>query len=1051
MEGVNMPIEERILPYKLEQHLVEICNSSNTYANLLSVWNINKKRCQEVLSAVVMNYPHYTKHDVSHCEAIITNIEMLLGEKTIHSLSPTDTWLLLQAAYLHDIGMVIECKKVEENWETKEFQEYLHEMEESTDEDLAKSARFINSLGENPGKAEKVGSWPIQVRNAVTILISEYYRRQHAAMSGSYVKEMGSMFHLDLSFSGLIQDRLIQLLGDIVCLHTEPGRKILELDYRTNGFNADYAHPRFLSQMLRMGDLLDADNNRFNLTNEFVFGTIPKSSENHWEKHKSTRHLLITPDVIEYRADCGEDEVYRETRNFLSWLKEEIEFWALNWKAIMPENINGSAPKLGKCELLLRGVPDIQGLSDLQFSISPEKAFEVIEGANIYKDKFVFLRETVQNALDACKVQLWRDLCEGRYKGWGVGPDVEELQPFNIKKEVFANYEIEVRLSDYDEKNIKVVVKDNGIGISAKQLKKICNVGVSYSGDKERKEEINSMPLWLRPTAGFGIGLQSIFLVAPKFEIYSKAAGEDCIRATVTSRRKNGYVQVSKSDKLKYQGTEIHVVVPKGLEVDFDFDKNIFEDMKIDYDPFSNKEDRIYYKIWSEMYSIIGKTFFSMKLYFEDVLKDTIDAECFEEKKAVSNDRYTLCKWIEGNGMELWDRKTYTKINITLDDEWRKRKPNRYFFRGIPLESATFCFRRNEFILDVDFYGLDTKKTLTLDRKRIREEEVENVWNIVESAIDFYLNEMEKKLFLEKRNRKNWEYDQIYNYWSLASLEKKKELLKKYENTFENIKKYVDIIEKKEDNNFIKKKVDFKSVMSDLSQMLIIYNLDDYIAIDEHNEPVEVELIEYSLDNNNILFQKVIVDKKFNSVILKDDFCEQLIIIPNEYAKYLCLGILTEEKVLPQVISKSTKKYLFESLINEEQFVDYYRYSESKTRRCMKGIREYKPICTIEVPPSIGKIYYYPSTGYIISPVTTRQWDDYKHLQIGRFVEVIGSCVEFSNLVDYVYEHQLEKGKYSKEEIRECYQKFMREMYVLCKEDKVEDGNSVALPSSDND
>ena len=58
----------------------------------------------------------------------------------------------------------------------------------------------------------------------------------------------------------------------------------------------------------------------------------------------------------------------------------------------------------------------------------------MIEGANIYKDKFVFLRETVQNALDACKVQLWRDLCEGRYKGWGVGPDVEELQPFNIKK-----------------------------------------------------------------------------------------------------------------------------------------------------------------------------------------------------------------------------------------------------------------------------------------------------------------------------------------------------------------------------------------------------------------------------------------------------------------------------------------------------------------------------------------------------------------------------------------------------------------------------------------
>ena len=32
--------------------------------------------CQDALSTVVINYPHYTRHDVSHCEAIITNIEM---------------------------------------------------------------------------------------------------------------------------------------------------------------------------------------------------------------------------------------------------------------------------------------------------------------------------------------------------------------------------------------------------------------------------------------------------------------------------------------------------------------------------------------------------------------------------------------------------------------------------------------------------------------------------------------------------------------------------------------------------------------------------------------------------------------------------------------------------------------------------------------------------------------------------------------------------------------------------------------------------------------
>lgn len=84
-EETEMTTEELILPYKLEQHLTEICNSSATYKNLLSVWNINKKMCQDVLNTVVMNYPHYTNHDVSHCEAIITNIEMLL-EKSHSSI-----------------------------------------------------------------------------------------------------------------------------------------------------------------------------------------------------------------------------------------------------------------------------------------------------------------------------------------------------------------------------------------------------------------------------------------------------------------------------------------------------------------------------------------------------------------------------------------------------------------------------------------------------------------------------------------------------------------------------------------------------------------------------------------------------------------------------------------------------------------------------------------------------------------------------------------------------------------------------------------------------
>lgn len=97
----------------------------------------------------------------------------------------------------------------------------------------------------------------------------------------------------------------------------------MKMDYISKGHNTDYIHPRFVSEMLRMGDLLDADNNRFNQYMRIAFGGIPKNSENHRKKHDSTRHILISPERIEYRADCQDDGSYREARSFLTWLEME--------------------------------------------------------------------------------------------------------------------------------------------------------------------------------------------------------------------------------------------------------------------------------------------------------------------------------------------------------------------------------------------------------------------------------------------------------------------------------------------------------------------------------------------------------------------------------------------------------------------------------------------------------------------------------------------------------------------------------------------------------
>lgn len=1020
--------ERRLLSYKLEQHLVEVCNNS-TYANLLSVWNINKKMCQDVLSTVVMNYPHYTKHDISHCEAIITNIEMLLGEDAIRVLSPTDTWLLLHAAYLHDIGMAVECKKIEENWESKEFQDYLHELENSNDDSLAENAKFINSLGDKLGEKEDVIAWPVRVRYAVILLIADYYRRQHAEDSKAYIKHMGSAFQIDLGSNGLIQQRLIMLLGDIVCLHTESSQKILDLDYRTNGFNADYAHPRFLAQMLRMGDLLDADNNRFNPVNESVFGEIPESSKTHWEKHASARHILITPDIIEYRADCSKLEVYRETRVFLSWLKEEVNFWALNWKNIMPETIKGSAPRLGKCELLLDGVPDIQGLSDLRFSISPEKAFEVIEGSNIYEDRFVFLREVIQNALDACKIQLWRDISEGRYESWISRTGDGEVQPFEIKKKVFKNYKVEVRLSDYNDDDLKIVIKDNGIGLSAEQLKKICDVGVSYSGDKRRKEEIESMPLWLRPTAGFGIGLQSIFLIAESFEIYSKSSVEEGIHARVESRRRNGYVQITKSNELKSQGTEIHIIIPRNLDFKFALSGNTYEYIEKCYDPFSGRKDLLYYKIWDVLRETMGGTYFPVQLFFGDDLVDTIKPHVFKELKDCSSTKRYMFKRVSGYEMELWDTGTCARMHISLQEEYELYN-NRYLFKGMEMQANSRLMARGIWF-DADFYGLDTKKTLALDRKRIRNEAINEINEIVNSAIHFFLDEIEKTLLGEKKDRKKADYNQIYTYWCIVSLEKKMELLEKYKQVFQKVEMKVAVLKNKENNGFSKAELDFKEVVADLQKTAAIQNLSLYMEHKAFTERVNKKLIISILNKKPIPFSMVIIDKNFTEVINSSDCSKIMTISEGDNVLYL-VTYSTKKKELPEMENSETKDYLLSTLLTGNRSSLHYGLHGGSMRRFITGVREYEPLCTTEVPFGIDGEWYH-SIGYIISPVTISQWESNKHLGAGDFVDSVCAGEEFINLVDYVYLHQIEEKKYSKEEITNHYKGFIEEIYTINK------------------
>ena len=519
--------------HRIEAHLKEITLENPEYEDLYATWCLNRESCTNALKNVLINYPHYSMHDANHSETIITKIEMLLEER-VSELSPTDMWLILNAAYFHDLGMLLDYENVKEEWRKPEFKRYLKNLSESYDSDLSEAAKAVLNIK----NFESTYDFPVEIWHYVSQINASYFRSRHASMSKSYICNGNSLSSLDLGHNGMIKPRLINLLGSICEMHTRENKDVLLLPYETDGFGADHAHPRFIAALLRIGDLLDIDNGRFNTTTETVAGPLPESSATHKIKHESTTDLLVTPGEIQFGSDCPDQNSYLLTRDFITCLEKEIDFLTKHWVEIVPGGFSGHAPRFDKKALLLRGIPDVNGTAGLKFEISQKKAFEIIEGSNIYEDKFVFIREVIQNAMDASKIQLWRDLQSGTYNAWLNGIDLNNLQPYELPKEVYENYAIKVKLSTSDNGETEISVSDRGTGITVDAFKEMCNVGAS-SKAASLADEISGMPCWLRPTAGFGVGLQSIFLMADHFDIET-STGYDSYEATVYSVSKGG-------------------------------------------------------------------------------------------------------------------------------------------------------------------------------------------------------------------------------------------------------------------------------------------------------------------------------------------------------------------------------------------------------------------------------------------------------------------------------------------------------------------------------
>lgn len=610
---------------------------------LAAAWIINKRELSKPLSTITTAFPTYSLHDGSHSQTIIETIERLLGNN-IRKLSATDTFMLLMAAYTHDLGMYLSYKTIEDKWKTKDFAKKINELENHRDPQIAKAAKLLRETQEKFNTTANNTSngtllWALEVKNAVTLLTIELFRGEHAKRSEDYLNN-------DSEFAKLLANidqygGLRSTLAKIAYLHCEDFNKVFILDKEANGYTGagDMCHPRFVACMIRLGDLLDFDNNRFNNFALAMVKEVPETSLVHYKKHLSTgdETSLISPNEIRVSFNCQQDDVYREAAKWKKMVEQELYNMHAFWPEIVPEELSGNgrngfrlpSAKQINIKLKYQGKenpnPD---LMHLRFDISSKKTFEMLKGGAIYKDPGrVFLREIVQNALDATKLQIWQDMdihlpfdLENPKRHIG---NREEIRFFSdIPVSVYNKYHVRLDV-DYDKKtqSIIVICEDCGTGISDESLIRMTSqVGESRKADKDYEKTIKAMPYFLQPTAAFGLGLQTVFYVTDEFTMETRCPGEKARRIVFRTSTNGSYCSIV-NENIEFQrtvaGTDQKRDVPHGTTIKIVIDKEhldrLFELDEKEYKKLINSHASLGYLIPASIDRFARDTFTSIE------------------------------------------------------------------------------------------------------------------------------------------------------------------------------------------------------------------------------------------------------------------------------------------------------------------------------------------------------------------------------------------------------------------------------------------------------
>jgi len=490
---------------RLEEH------TSSSASNVRSIVTTYLPRIQEVLRQGGTAQLDFTLHDNGHSFRVAQKMIDIIPKESFLGLSPIELGLLLLSAYLHDIGMTPERKKVSAHYqylltgkrglladaEASEFQAWLDNSQNGVVPPLAQAQPTSDDLD----KAQYI--------------ITHYSRAKHNDWSEEWIRNHMSQSSINIYSSWL--DDLV-----LLCRSHHDGYHELKknrFDPRPLA-NGEIVHLRYLACMLRIADILEFDPER---TPDVIFqhrDPHPSSRIYWWKDHEIS--LVLEEGRVVMSARPKRAYLHRAIEITADQVDEELRICSQLASETHFDRCAALTKKLPHKWTLPSGIErDIEPYQDSYeyidgaFRPDTNKILELLSGTELYGTPIHAVQEMLQNAFDAVREQI-------AYTRLGLrSPD--DVSSNELGKQHFVRLTLE-----NTDGSVWIVCEDNGVGMTKRIIADYLLVsgrGVRHEIlDLERRCEAAGFSLGR--TGQFGIGVLSYFMLASRVIFKTRRSSE---------------------------------------------------------------------------------------------------------------------------------------------------------------------------------------------------------------------------------------------------------------------------------------------------------------------------------------------------------------------------------------------------------------------------------------------------------------------------------------------------------------------------------------------